>query len=526
MFSKRLLFLSNQQLTAYFWKGGKLSSSPRIFSLDAQGEQAFASYLQEDKKVPIYILTDLVEENFQRIAVPHVRGEAHRNLVARRLLQTYRETPFRHATSQEREKSGRKDDIMLFSALTNADLLNPWVKMIRAQHEPLAGIYSIALLGPMLFRKLGLDIDHLLLVTRQSTGLRQSYFLHGRLRFSRLVPMYDDAVAQVAQRMVLEINKTREFLASTRLLSRDEQINIGILAGDDILDAIEHGNEELALQHHQYFNLLEACQLLGVPTTEETQLCDHLFLSVLAKHPPKNQYAPSGFNRHLQLEHARLTCLSLAGVFAACSLLYGAVEIRGVWQERQQALALDKKTKDVNLQYKQVLASMPPTVGNAHDMKSAVDIEQAIRKNAAQPLPLFRQVSEIVDKAPQIRINQMQWIVSDNPNVALGGAAPMTFQAIANAPPPMPALIGLPKPPMQILLIEGEVAPFRHDFRAAMAVVKQFSEELGKIKHVTVHMSQWPINLHPSSSLRGKAGNEDPEAKAKFALKLVWNPNA
>ncbi len=526
MFIKRLLFITNQQTSAYLWQGGRLLYPAQVFNHDAAGYQAFERYLQQHPKVSIYILTDLVEENFQRIAVPHVRGEAHRNLVARRLLQLYRETPFRHASTQEREASGRKDDMMLFSALTNAELLQPWIKAIGARQQPLAGIFSIALLGPLLFRKLGLDIEHLLLVTRQSDGLRQSYFLHGKLRFSRLVPLYDDTVEQIAQRMVVEINKTRQFLASTRLLARDEKINIGILAGDDILDAIEHANEELALQHHQYFDLLEACTLLDVHAEGAMQFSDHLFISVLAKHPPKNQYAPAGFNRHLYLERIRIACLGLAAICAFGSVAYSIVDVSSAWQERQFAISQDQKTALLKRQYAQVMKSMPPTVGNAHDMKSAVDIEQMIRKNAGQPLPLIRQISAVLDKAPQIRLNQMQWQVSDVETQTLGGATPSSVQAIANAPAPSPALIGLPRPPFQIVLIEGEVAPFRHDFRAAMDTVRQFSAELGKIKQAKVVVTRWPIDLQPQSALRGKAGNEDPDAKAKFSIKLVWNPNA
>ncbi len=526
MFNKRLLYITNQQTCAYFWQGGRLQYPPQVFNHDAAGHHDFEEYLKRQPKIPIYVLTDLVEENFQRIAVPHVRGEAHRNLVARRLLQLFRETPFRHATAQEREATGRKDDMMLFSGLTNAELLQPWIKAIGQRQEPLAGIYSIALLGPMLFRKLGLDIEHLLLVTRQSNGLRQSYFLHGRLRFSRLVPLYDDSVEQIAQRMVVEINKTRQFLASTRLLARDEQINIGILAGDDILDAIEHANEELALQHHQYFDLLEACQLLGVHADGVMQYSDHLFLSVLAKHPPKNQYAPDGFNRHLQLERTRLACLGLAASCAVASLIYSVVDLSSAWQEMQLTSTQEQKTAILNQQYAQVVNSMPPTVGNAHDMKSAVDIEQMIRSNAGQPLPLFRQISVVLDNAPQIRLNLMQWYVADQENLTLGGASPTSVQAIANAPAPSPALVGLPRAPYQIVLIEGEVSPFRHDFRAAMETVKQFSTELGKIKQVKVIVTRWPIDLQPQSALRGRAGNEEPDAKAKFSLKLIFNPNA
>lgn len=523
--NKRLLYLTNNQLAAYEWRAGKLLYPPRVFSLDPQAQPEFAAYLREQPRHALLLLTDLIEENFQRDHIPHVHGEAHRNLLNRRLTQLYRETPFRHASREEREKTGRKDDLILFSALTNAQLVQPWLKTIQHEKAPLAGIYSIALLGPLLFRRLKLDIEHLLLVTRQSNGLRQSYFLHGRLRFSRLVPLYDDSTDEIAQKMVLEINKTRQFLASTRLLSRDENINIGILADGEVLQAIEQANEELSLQHHQYFDLAQACQLLGLHVDGTLSFSDHLFLSVLAKHSPVNQYAPPGFNRHLQLLQVQALCWGLAAVFTLTGLVWSASDAWQAWQERRAAKEFDAQAQQAKQQYEQVIASLPSTVGNPHDMKSAVDIEEMISKNAAQPLPLFRQISSVLNRQTNVRINQMHWIVSDIETLNVDGAAPQVHQAIANAPQPSPAHIGLPKPPFQTMLIEGEVQPFQHDFRHAMEVVKQFSQELSKIKQAKVMVQQWPLDILPSSGIRGKAGNEDPDAKAKFTLKITWNPN-
>lgn len=524
MFSKRLLYLSNQQLTAWDWHKGSLQDSPQSFNHDDEGYSNFALWLKEKPRTPIYILTDLIEENFQRDHVPHVSGAAHQRVLERRMTQLYRETPFRHASRQERDKQGRRDDLVLFSALTNADLLQPWIRQISRIHAPLVGIYSVALLGSLLFRKLKLDIEHLLLVTRQSNGLRQSYFLHGRLRFSRLVPMSDDPNQALAQKMVSEINKTRQFLASTRLLARDEKINIGILAHELVLEEIENASEELRLQDHQYFDLAHACDLLGVKVNGELRFADHLFLSVLAKHPPHNHYAPPGQNKHYKLLQLQIAAYSLAA-FSAVSGAYLFVDnCRQIWQSWQQTTSFDSDALLARNEYNKVMSTLPGMVGNPHDMKSAVDIEEMISKNAARPLPMFREVSRVLDISPQIRVNQMQWLVSDTDNPNLSSASGQTQQALANGPPPTPALVGIPKAPFQVMVIEGEVLPFMNDYRQAMETVQNFVQELSKQKQLKVSVSKWPLDLQPNTGLKGRAGSADPDARAQFSIKLIFTP--
>jgi hypothetical protein len=106
-------------------------------------------------------------------------------------MQQYRETPFRHHEVQGRESDGRRDDIVLLSALTNPSSVQPWVEALEQLQMPLAGLYSTTLLSEDLVHKLKLHNEHLLLVTQQSAGWRQSYFQNGMLKFSRLTPAID-----------------------------------------------------------------------------------------------------------------------------------------------------------------------------------------------------------------------------------------------------------------------------------------------------------------------------------------------
>ena len=122
MSSKTLLFLGSESFHACTWKGGRLSAA-QYFADSAEDKERFAGFLRANPH-PCYLLTDLVEEDFRHETVPHLRGRDRAGLIQRKFEQFYRNTPFRQASLLQRQKEGRRDDEMLFSALTNPALIS------------------------------------------------------------------------------------------------------------------------------------------------------------------------------------------------------------------------------------------------------------------------------------------------------------------------------------------------------------------------------------------------------------------
>ncbi len=76
-------------------------------------------------------------------------------LLDRKLNQMFRGTPFRHAVVLDRESAGRRDDRVLYTSITNPELLTPWLDLLDAARAPLVGIYSAPLLSARLLKPLG-----------------------------------------------------------------------------------------------------------------------------------------------------------------------------------------------------------------------------------------------------------------------------------------------------------------------------------------------------------------------------------
>ena len=217
MFAKIVLCASKEQLIAGRWRFGRLDWH-HVYRSDAQGMQDFAGLLKTCRSSPLYLLVDAAEEDYSQQILPHVDRSERSQLLERKLGQVYRGLPYRAAHYLYRQSKGRRDDVFLFFALNNPGFLQPWLQQIQAQQSLLAGIYALPMLSRSLLPAHALYCPHLLFGELLSSGFRQTYFAHGHLRFSRLVPTRHAGKSMVAADVAAEMEKTTAYLLSQRHL--------------------------------------------------------------------------------------------------------------------------------------------------------------------------------------------------------------------------------------------------------------------------------------------------------------------
>lgn len=522
MFPRKLFYLTYDHLTAYQWEKSSISGR-RQFPNDETGWADFSRFLGESKDTPIYLLVDLVEEDFQLVSLPHVVGGSRKPLIQRRLGQLYRDTPYRQATYQGRDEFGRKDDKMLFSALTNAGILKPWLSAIMQQKAPLTGIYSAALLSASLIKKLALTGHSLLLATHQSNGLRQSLFQGGNLKFSRLTPLADHSPDAVADTIMRETVNTQQFLASSRMLVRGETLEVVILAQEEVLQPLQSTCRDTPAMSHRFIQLADAATQLGLKDPASVDLCDPLFLHLLGQISPASYYAQAEQIRYFRLWQTRLALYILSiGVVAGTLIFTGENGLKTL-QDYQQIQQLNTETGTVQSRYQSIVSNLPETAASPQTMKAAVNTEQMISRNAPAPAPMFEIISRALEALPQIRINELNWqaVVEAAPGAQPDPALAQRLGDSDKNLAPAPILLGLPKKPGQTLQIEGEVVSLGQDYRTALESVRLFAAELGKNKQLQVEITHQPLDVKPSVKLTGSAGVEGPVRKVLFTIKLT-----
>jgi hypothetical protein len=339
MLAKQLFYLGSDQLLAYQWQRGVLSG-PDVFPATRTGLDDFLEYLDRHGSRPAYLLTDLIEEDFARLLLPHVPGRAGRKLRERRLAQHYRDTPYRTAVVQGRSDEGRRDDVVLFTALTNPLLLTAWVDAMELMQTPLAGIYSSAMLSRELVQRLDVKRRHMLLVTRHTAGLRQTYFRNGAVKFSRLVQSVrgEDPVRTIPA----ETRKTQQFLTSVRLLERGDVLHVLVLADATRSAELEASCESGAETIYRIVPIETVAPTLGLKSAPA--LADTMLLALLGRHAPAGHYPTGAAGNYYRLWRARLSLYASSAVLATAGVAWSVVNLAGYALANGNAEALRSET--------------------------------------------------------------------------------------------------------------------------------------------------------------------------------------
>ena len=526
MFAKQLFLITSDQLCAYQWDSGRLSE-PDVFSADRAGMDAFALYLRREPVRPAYVIADMVEEDFQRQLLPHVGGRARRGLVERRMLQLHRETPYRMALVQGRETTGRRDDIYLFSALTNPHLVQPWLKAIEHEHVPLAGVYSATFLMLLLVRKLAMVQPHLLLITHGAGGMRQTYFQGRHLKFSRLTRLPPGSMPP--RTVDAETDRMRQFLLSSRMLGRGDLLRVVVLAPAEDIAALEAACDDDPEIAFHFVEIETAAARVG--NMPAPRLADALLLTLVARRAPSSHFATGAAGRLFTLWQARVGLFGAAAATAAGALLWTGVNAWLASEHTAQTQALAAATPRYETRYNAVMARVPPIPTRTANMRAAVTIEQMVRANGPRPEPLVAMLSAALDRAPAVRLTSLEWqIRQPQPAVPVAQAAgPMPAMSTMGQPADAPAhlysaALGIPRAPPQVLRVDGEIEVPMASSRHVLGAMNFFASDLARNRRVTVEILNPPLDVRSNARLTGKAGVEAPDERPKFVMRLTWLP--
>ncbi|HXE40595.1 MAG TPA: hypothetical protein VN639_19190, partial [Azonexus sp.] len=229
MNARRLLYLNTHRLTAYAWRHGRLLAEG-VFENGDEGLAQFAAYLANHRRSHFSLLANIAEEGHVLETIPFLQGRDRQALITRRIGQHFLGTHLATAFSLGFEKVRRKNEKVLFSALTNPAHIEPWLQRINDAEAPLAGLYTVAQLGGQLLKQLGQSASRCLLLSTQDHSIRESFLVDGQTIFSRMAPVTDSSIAGIASGLAAEAGKLHQYLVGQRLVGRDEALPVFIVA--------------------------------------------------------------------------------------------------------------------------------------------------------------------------------------------------------------------------------------------------------------------------------------------------------
>lgn len=492
--TKTLLFLSSGQIQACTWRNGVLSA-PHYFSDRLEGRDEFDAFLQVHR-APVSVLADIVEEDFRNETVPHLRGKDRTTLLQRKFDQCYRSTPFRQALLQRRRQDGRRDDEMLFCALTNPGMIFPWLEIMQRHGTPLAGIYSVAGISAPLID--GVASSRLLLLSWENhAGLRQTYFHDKRLYFSRLTQL--DNGAAFSDLIDSEVARTHQYLRSLNLVAPGDVLDVLIICHADDRAQMEAALIGSPNIRHNYLDLQELARRFGSRNEPASSDAAPLFLHMLAARPPRSQYAGSAHTHFFRLQQLNRALFGLGGVFAAISLLWSAANL---WESSKMVPeneSLQMQASQVLQQAQQTTQSLPGGQSAAADMKTAVLLMRKLDHYAA-PKETLSDLSAVMDSHPHIRINDLSWQTDAAAEAPAAGGTPSSLAA-------------------QAIMLKGELEGLAGSHRAVLDYLERFQQALTQSGYQVIVLTL-PLDVSPKGSI-STAAVENTTKPAEFTLKLV-----
>ena len=509
MAAKLLLCVSNDRATVAVWRRRRLLSCTG-FENNEEGWLAFGKFLRVARGLPVHIIVDTVEEDFRFETLPHIRGRDRAEMVGRKLKQLYRATPYCSYALQSRETGKRRDDRYLFAALTNPDLLIPWLRAIEANSLPVSGIYPLALVSNALVERLKLKHPNLLIISKNSAGLRQTFFKNLKFRISRLTPLR--GAANVAdQHYADEINNTRMYLDALTVTHVDDTLELVILDQDGSLSglpsAIVRGRPNM---HCHYLDINDIHARFGIPVADLEASTDTLHLYLLGEQAPMLNLAPSYLTRTYQRFAAGRWVYAASAAALVGAVIWSGVNVFQAMGLDQNALITHRQAQDYQAKYQQITAQFPDTPTSADNLRHTVEIAEQIRAGLRSPETMFSIISHALDDSPDIQLQRLEWHYGDSPpaksevNPAAGPAA-----GAGNL--------------LQTGIVHGEVTRFGGNYRAAMNAINNFLQLIARDSAVAeVKVLKLPLDVRSNSGLNGSTMAIPGKETAQFEIAVVF----
>ena len=505
---QRLLYLSAHQMTAYHWQAGVLTCE-EVFSASESGVQQFAHYLARNMQSIFSLLANVSEEGFHIETIPFLRGNDRKAVIQRKLSQVFFNAPLSAALSLGHEKSRRKDERILLTALSNTAFFQPWLDIIRASEVALSGIFSLPLLASALLRKLRLPQEPCLLLTVQDQSIRQNYFEKGELHFSRLTPLQHSSIGSIAQTFATESLKLQQYLASQRLIGRNQSITAHILAHQGALKTIQNSCIDTPTVHYNVIDITECASRIGLKTPPVDTHCEALFLHLLVTDPPAFQFASDELRHSFHLARIR-SLLHGIGAMAliACLLLSGKL-LFDAYSVRQGAAALKAEAELSRQRYSAIEKTFPELPLDNETLKRVMDRYTIHEQRSTSPKGLYHTVSLALQAEPTIELDNLDWKT---------GAA----DAETAGPGKQTAGARTISDDSEHIIVRGTLKPEGNaNTRQLLSTFRRFVERLKTDANLQVEILQQPFDIEPGKSLRsGDTSPEEGKPRA-FILQII-----
>tara|TARA_R110002096_G_scaffold130643_5_gene279915 strand:- start:9994 stop:11577 length:1584 start_codon:yes stop_codon:yes gene_type:complete len=510
---QRVFYVTQGSLSV--WQPEAADRAPLRFPDTDSGLRDFDRYLAANPDTRSAMLVDVIEEEFALDSIPKLGARDRAALIQRRGQRKFRRTPYRVSIYHGTKLKSDKEFSVVHSAISNHELIDPWMQLILQHRTPIAGVYSVPLMAPATIKKL-FDCSGavMFIAPHQGNKLRQVFMRDGAIHSARLSQGPGLNEEGFAQHLVTEVIRSRRYLERTRLLAGMESLTVCVVAESDCADQVRALIDANSAEVFRFLTPQAAAKKLGRRPLRTADHFEEVFLAAVAKRLPKQNYATSGENRYWSMRRIRNAVIGTSFVAATACSIVAAILFSDVWILRNRIDAIQLQVDHLAETFRRENDRFDPIKADSHEMQLAVDTGDYLLTNRV-PVPwVMNQLGAVLGDYPDIRMQQLRWL-AETPQVENGRP-----QRRGDATPPLTVheTIGV------TAVLTAHIEPFDGDMRHAFARIDELAADIeSRTLFNRVNTLEYPFNASTSAAVSGEIVNVQNSAIAQFRLRVSYD---
>ncbi len=501
-----VVYLGSSGCALWSWQGREFVASP-VQTAAGEDPAPVVVELRRLDAAPVAVLVDMADEEHVRDTVARLGRRDQQALLERKLARAFPRTPFRVAQVQGRSALHPDENHVLLSALTRPEPVRALLQQLADAKLPVAGVFSPALLTPLLLDPQARSAPAVLLMLRRSNGtLQHTFFREGRLAGSRRLRAATTPAVEDASLMQRQVEESLRYFDPTYAASPESRLEV-LLAPADFaaLTAAEFHNESWQLRE---FDAAPLRGQLRIQADLKVGGSERIFFELLRAHATAGNFAPREERRYFEFFRVRAIARAACVVVTVAALggaLINGVAILDAGQRAAGSSATVRQLETL------LPAGIAPEAGHVDplEMQQVVTAYDALVRHRAEPDYVLMAISAALTRRPKIQVDTIEWSSEPAPTTGTeGGEAGETSAAVAAD--------------SISVTLKGRVTPFSGDYPAAFEELQAFIDTLRddpRIRTVTRRVE--PLDVRSSSTLAGELTAGTPPGDAPFALDIV-----
>ena len=511
------LLVTDSEVTVLSWSRGNIERLG-LFSNDesgALGLQEFFAGRKDLQDKPFQVMLNIIGEDYRFEKVAHLIGKYRSDFHEKRMRQLFRGSQFFVSLVQGREARGRREDWVLFSGVLTEGKVLPWVNEVTRGGRFLAGVYMVShALSSLIIKEVegGGSGNNLLLTIHENGLLRQTFFVNGHLRFSRVSKIQDEDAQSTSASIRKELDRTLQYLGSLKI-SIGKGLDVRVVSPSNMVSQLRESVSGTERIRFHFYDVAAVANQIGLKNPVNNLGRDSsLPLQVMFSSFILRQLARPRLVSYYYAQFVTKVAVALLLVYGV-SAYWAPIDYvhDGYFKQKAALSGLNVRASELQRQYDREVkvAGRPPS--SSENMKAVSDFYGMLDNIQISPTQLLYYVGQAFSKNPNVRMDKLEWQISNT-----GETGGNVNDALVNG-----------KDLYQVATIEGEFEPIGENetYRDVAERADNLLDSFQKRDDIYVEVIESPPREIPTDNLSGsleEAESLEAPSSRRIVLRVIW----